>query len=64
MNKNEFCLILKLSLVVMGGGLLYSLSKFNFDLSKINIFKVLDLFPFIFFAIMFCFYLNKMMKDK
>lgn len=64
MNKNDFFLIFKISLFVMGMSILFSLSKFNFDLTKLDLFKVLDLFPLIFFVITFCFYLNKIMKDK
>lgn len=64
MNKIDLFNIFKMLIFTLVMTYLYVLSKFNFNFSKVNILKVLDFFPIVFIALLFCFYLGRILKDK
>ena len=64
MNKTDLFKIFKMTMFLLAMTYLYVLSKFNFNFSKVNMFKVFDVFSIVFIFLLFCFYLGQMMKDK
>ena len=64
MNKRDLLNIFKMTIFALAMAYLYVLSKFNFNFSKVNVFKLFDFFPIVFIAILFCFYLGRILKDK
>ena len=64
MNKTDLFKIFKMTMFLLAMMYLYVLSKFNFNFSKVNMFKVFDFFPIVFIFLLFYFYLGQMMKDK
>lgn len=64
MNKIELFNIFKMTIFALVMTYLYVLSKFNFNFSKVNVLKLLGFFPIVFIALLFCFYLGRILKDK
>lgn len=64
MNKTDIFKIFKMTIFALVMTYLYILSKFNFNFSKVNIFKLLVFFHIVFISLLFCFYLGRMLKDK
>ena len=58
MNKTDLFKIFKMTMFLLAMTYLYVLSKFNFNFSKVNMFKVFYFFPIVFIFLLFCFYLG------
>ena len=63
MNKRDLFNIFKMSIFTLAITYLFVLSKFNFNFSEVNALKLLDFF-IVFIALLFCFYLGRILKDK
>jgi len=63
MNKRDLLNIFKMTIFALAMEYLYVLSKFNFNFSEVNALKLLDFF-IVFIALLFCFYLGRILKDK
>ena len=70
MNKRDLFNIFKMTIFALVMTYFYVLSKFNFNFnfnfnfSKVNVLKLFGLFPIVFIALLFCFYLGRILKDK
>ena len=64
MNKIDLFNIFKMTIFALVMTYLYVLSKFNFNFSKVNVLKLFVFFPIVFIALLFCFYLGRILKDK
>ena len=62
--RNDFFLVLKMSLISILFMYVLALYKFNFDFSKVSLLVTLKWFPLILVLLLFCFYLSKNMKNK
>ena len=62
--RNDFFLVLKMSLISILFMYALDLYKFNFDFSKVSLLVTLKWFPLILVLLLFCFYLSKNMKNK
>ena len=62
MNKNDFFIVLKMTGFVLLMAYIFVLSKFDFDVGRVNVSEVLKLFPVVFVSLLFCFYFGKIMK--
>ncbi|OBX39413.1 UDP-diphosphatase [Haemophilus haemolyticus] len=62
--RNDFFLVLKMSLISILFMYALALYKFKFDFSKVSLLVTLKWFPLILVLLLFCFYLSKNMKNK
>ena len=62
--RNDFFLVLKMSLISILFMSALALYKFKFDFSKVSLLVTLKWFPLILVLLLFCFYLSKNMKNK
>ena len=62
--RNDFFLVLKISLISILFMYALALYKFKFDFSKVSLLVTLKWFPLILVLLLFCFYLSKNMKNK
>jgi len=62
MNKNDFFTVLKMTGLILLMAYIFVLSKFDFDVGRVNLFEVLKLFPVVFISLSFCFYLGKIIR--
>ena len=62
--RNDFFLVLKMSLISILFMYAVALYKFKFDFSKVSLLVTLKWFPLILVLLLFCFYLSKNMKNK
>ena len=62
MNKNDFFTVLKMTGLILLMAYIFVLSKFDFDVGRVNLFEVLKLFLVVFISLSFCFYLGKIIK--
>ncbi len=62
MNKNIFFIILKMSIFMLIIMYLYVLSKFDFDINKVEFISLFKWLPSIFVALWIGYYLGKMNK--
>lgn len=62
--RNDFFLVLKMSLISILFMYALALYKFKFDFSKVSLLVTLKWFPLILVSLLFCFYLSKNMKNK
>ena len=62
--RNDFFLVLKMSLISILFMYALALYKFKIDFSKVSLLVTLKWFPLILVLLLFCFYLSKNMKNK
>ena len=62
MKKNDLISILQVSISIIGMIYLLLLYKFNFDLSKVNIFTVLKWYPLSLFVTLVVYYLKRLIR--
>ena len=63
MKKNDFIDIIIMSIFLILMAALYSLYKFNFDFTKINILPILKWYPASFICVLVGFYLSRFLKN-